>query len=162
MKQIVAHKKLGILQGILIVLGLVALLLLINYVAIALLARFLGYTAATLGFWILGGLVAWQVLRVYIVSFVYWLDEDVLRLSRKYGKRERFIEDIYLNNLLFVGSFDEAKKRYPQAKKVSAVHAGTKAPVTAVVYQTSSGMRVALLQANDGLKARLVARVKGK
>lgn len=162
MKQIVAHKKLGALQGILIVLGLFALLLFINYVAIELLARLLGYTAATFGFWILGGLVAWQVLRIYIVSFVYWLDEDVLRLSRKYGKRERFIEDVYLNNLLFVGSPEEAKKRYPDAKKVSAVHAGTKDVVTAVVYQTSGGLRVARIQANDALKARLVSRVRGK
>lgn len=162
MKQIVAHKKLGALQGILIVLGLVALLLFINYVAIALLARFLGYTAATLGFWILGGLVAWQVLRVYIVSFVYWLDEDVLRLSRKYGRRERFIEDIYLNNLLYIGSFEDAKKRYPQAKKISAVHAGTKDPITAVVFSTSSDTRIARIQASDELKAKLVARMKRK
>jgi len=162
MKQIVAHKKIGVLQGILLVLGLVVLLVLINYVAIELLARYLGYTAASLGFWILGGFVAWQVLRIYITSFVYDLDTDVLRLSRKYGKRERFIDDIYLNNLLFVGSPEDAKKRYPQARKVSAVQAGTKAPVTAVVYQTSSGIRIALLQANAELKAKLVARVKAR
>jgi len=162
MKQIVAHKKIGVLQGILIVLGLFALLLFINYVAIAFLARYLGYTAASLGFWILGGLVAWQVLRVYIVSFVYELGEDVLRLSRKYGKRERFIEDIYLNNLVYVGAPAEAKKRHPQARKVGAVHVGCKESVTAVVYRTSSGMRVAHIQANDELRAKLVARAKGR
>ena len=38
MKQIVAHKKLGAQQGILLVLGLVVLLLLINYIAIDFLA----------------------------------------------------------------------------------------------------------------------------
>ena len=162
MKQIVAHKKLSALQGVLIVLGLVVLLLLINYVAIEFLVRLLGYSAATFGFWILGGLVAWQVLRVYIVSFIYDMDEDVLRLSRSYGKRERYIEDIYLNRLLYVGSFEEAKKRYPQAKRVSAVHAGAKDSVTAVVYQTSSDIRIARIQANSELRAMLVARMKGK
>ena len=162
MKQIVAHKKLGAVQGGLIVLGLFALLLLINYVAIALLAKFLGYTAASLGFWILGGLVAWQVLRVYIVSFVYDMDSNVLRLSRKYGKRERFIEDIYLNNLLYIGSYDEVKKRYPQAKKVSAVHAGVKDSITAIVYQTSSGVRIARIQASPELRNMLVACIRKK
>ena len=162
MKQTVAHKKLGSLQGLLLVLGLVALLVLINYVALELLAKYLGYAAASLGFWILGGFVAWQVLRIYITTFVYELGEDVLRLSRKYGKRERLIDDIYLSRLLYVGSPEEAKKRYPQAVKVNAVQASAKLPVTAIVYQTSSGMRTALLQANDELKAKLVARVKAK
>ena len=162
MKQTVAHKKLGTLQGLLLVLGLIVLLILINYVAIDLLAKYLGYTAASLGFWVLGILVAWQVLRIYIVSYVYELGEDVLRLSRKYGKRERLIDDIYLSRLLYVGSPEDAKKRYPQAVKVNAVQASAKVPVTAIVYQTSSGTRVARTQVNDELKAKLVARVKAK
>ena len=162
MKQIVAHKKLGAVQGILLVLGLVVLLLLINYVAIDFLALHLGSTAASIGFWVLGGALAWLVFRVYIVNFVYEMDEDILRLSRKYGKRERHIEDIYLNRMLYIGTPEEAKKRYPQAKKVSATHASSKEARTAVVYQTSAGSRIAIIQANSELKAKLVARMRGK
>lgn len=160
MKQIVAHKKLGALQGLLLVVGLVLLLVFVNYVAVDLLAKLLGYTASAVIFWVLGGLLAWQVLRIYVVSLVYELGSDVLRLSRKYGKRERCIDDIYLSRIIYVGEPAQAKKRYPNAVKVNAVHAGCKDPAIAVVYQNSGNTRVALLQANDELKDSLTRRVR--
>jgi len=162
MKQIVAHKKIGALQGVLLVLGLVAVLLALNFACSALLSRLIGYNAASLLFWILGALVAWQVLRVFIAKFVYEMDEDVLRISRKYGRKERFIEDIYLSRLLFDGSPEEAKKRYSEARRVNAVHPGVKDNVTAVAYQTSSGIRIALTQVNGEFKEKLVSRMKGR
>lgn len=160
MKQIVAHKKLGTVQGLLLVAGLVLLLVFVNYVAIDLLARLLGYTASAVVFWVLGGLLAWYVLRIYVVSLVYELGSDVLRLSRKYGKRKRCIDDIYLSRIIYVGEPAQAKKRYPNAIRVNAVHAGCKDAVTAVVYQNSGSMRMALLQANAALKDRLTEQVR--
>lgn len=160
MKQIVAHKKLGALRGILLVLGLVAALVLLNYFVLALLVKLLGDAAGTISMWCLGGLLAWQVLRIYIVAYAYEMDDEVLRLSRKYGKRERIIEDIYLSRLLFVGAPDEAKKRYPDARRVSAVHAGVKDGVTAVVFQNSLGTRIALAQLNPEFRQKLISIVK--
>ena len=162
MKQIVEHKKLGPVQGILLIVGLVATLIVLNFLCVYYLSALLGYQPASLVFWVIGGLIAWQMLRVYVMKFEYELSADVLRLNRSYGKRPRHIEDIYLNRLLFVGDPDEAKRRYPKAKRVTAKHGSVDLPVTAVVYKTSDDARVALIQANDELKARLMETAKKK
>lgn len=160
MKQVVGHKKLNDFAGIALVLGLVAVLILLNYLVIDLLAARIGATAASIGFWVLGGLLAWLVLRVYIVTYTYETGAGVLRLCRHYGKRERFIEDIYLNQIEFVGTEEEAKAKYPRTKTVSAVHGSDKTPVTAVAYKTADSVRIARIQANDELKGLLVDQVK--
>lgn len=162
MKQIVAHKKLSALHGFLLVLGILAVLLVMNNLVLGVLTRAVGFTVANVIFWLVGALMALWVLRVYVVKYIYELGPDVLRLNRAYGKRERHIEDIYLSQLVFVGSSEEAKKRWPEAKRVRAVHARGEEAVTAVVYRTASGVRTALLQANPALKAKLVERLRDK
>ena len=162
MKQIVEHKKLGAIRGILLIAGLVAGLIVLNYLCLYHLSALIGYQPASLAFWILGGAVALWLLRVYVMKFEYEMDADVLRLNRSYGKRPRHIEDIYLNRLLYVGAPDEAKRRYPKARRVSAMHGSVDLPVTAVVYRTADSVHMALIQANDELRARLMERAKGK
>ena len=162
MKQIVAHKKIGALRGILLIVGLVLALMVLNYLCLFHLSALVGFQAATLVFWVIGAVIALQMLRVYVVKYEYEMNADLLRLNRSYGKRPRHIEDIYLNRLLFVGDVDEAKKRYPKAKKVSAMHGSVDLPATAVVYKTADETHMALLQANDELKQRLLERAKGK
>ena len=160
MKQIVAHKKLSALQGVALVLGLLALLVFLNYVVLGLLSTYVGNNASSLAFWALGGLIAWAVLRIYIVKYSYELGDEVLRLNRMYGKRERHIEDIYLNRLLAVSTPEEVRKRYPNAKRVKAVHIKGENPVTAVVYRDSTGTRVALIQPDDAMRGQLVDCLK--
>lgn len=160
MKQIVGHKRLNTISGLALIFGMVAALIMINYFVIDQIAARVGATAASIGFWVIGGLLAWLVLRVFIVTYSYEIGGGVLRLCRHYGKRERFIEDIYLNRIEFVGTPEEAKERFPNAKTVSAVHGSEKLPVTAVVYKTADGLRIARLQANDELKRMLVEQVK--
>ncbi len=162
MKQIVEHRKLSKIQGVGLVLGLLAVLVILNYLSGTLLARLIGNNPAALVFWLLGALVAWQVLRIYVVRYSYELNDTLLRMNRSYGKRERHIEDIYLNQLLFVGSPQEAKKRFPNARKLRVLHAGTKQSVTAVAYKSTTGVRVALIQANEALKNRLRDQIRGK
>ena len=161
MKQIVAHRKLTALEGVALIIALVAVLLALNYV-FSMLAPYIGPNAATLLFWLSGGLAAYFMMRRYVASFSYELGADVLRICRKYGRRERVIEDIYLANLTFVGAPEDAEKRCPGAKKLRAVHAGEKLPVCAVAYNTSAGMRIAQLQLNEELRARLIQCMKEK
>ena len=162
MKQTVAHKKIGTLHGLMLVAGLVVILILLNYLVLGFLATYIGNGASSIAFWVLGGLVAWLVLRIYIVKYSYELGDEVLRLTRAYGKRERLIDDIYLNNLLFLGKPEEAAKRFPNARRVKAVHAKGEFPVVALAYRASDGQYVALIQANDELKAALRERIKTK
>ena len=162
MKQVVEHKKIGAIQGILLIVGLVAILIVLNFLCGNYLSALIGYQPASLAFWVFGALIAMQMLRVYVVKYEYEMNADVLRLNRSYGKRPRHIEDIYLNRLLFVGDPEEAKQRHPKARKVSAMHGNVDLPVTAVVYRTADDTHMALIQANDELKARLMERAKKK
>lgn len=162
MKQIVAHKKLSPLHGFLLVVGILTVLLIMNNLVLGVLTQAVGFTAANVIFWLIGALMALWVLRVYVVKYIYELGPDVLRLNRAYGKRTRHIEDVYLSQLAFVGSPEEAKKRWPDAKRVRALHARSEEPVTAVVYKTAVGVRTALIQASPELKAKLVERLREK
>lgn len=160
MNQTNGHKKMGNIAGLLLVIGLVVLLILMNFASTLWLAPVIGYNPAALVFWIIGGVIAFIVLRYFIARIVYEVREDVLIISRFYGKKERLIENIYLRQLLFVGSREEAEKRYPKAIRVKATHPACRLPVTAVVYNTSDKRRMALLQLNDEMKAALMERVK--
>ena len=162
MKQIVGHRKIGPLKGILLILGLVAGLMVLNLICLLYLSALVGFQAAVMVFWVIGALIALQMLRVFVMKYEYELNADVLRLNRSYGKRPRHIEDIYLNRLLFVGTVEEAKQRYPKARKVNAMHGSVGLPVTAVVYKTADSIHAAHIQANDALKQRLLERAKGK
>ena len=162
MKQTVYNKKLSNTQGFFVVLALVVLLVAANYLVIDVLAKFLGYTAASIGFWVMGIALGLWVFRTYIEAFEYELSDDVLRICRAYGKRTRLVEDIYLSCLIFVGDAAEAEKRNPKLTRIHAFHKGCKLPLTAVVYENSSGKRMALVQLNDEMLAALKAKMKAK
>ena len=162
MKQTVSHSKLRPWQGILIVLLLVALLVAINYLLGLYLQRLVGYTAASIAFWVIGAGIAYYTFRRFVVAYTYELTEDVLRLNRAYGKRERHICDIYVNRMLFVGTREEAQKRYGKTRIVRALRGCDDLPVTAIVYDASDGRHTALLQANDELRGALIQCIKRK
>lgn len=162
MKQIVKHKKLSTLHGILLVAGLILALILMNYLVLGLLATRIGNNASSLAFWVLGGLIAWTVLRIYILRYTYLMDDEVLQINRAYGKRERHIENVYLHQMVFVGKPEEAQKRYPNAAKVRAIHAKGEHLTMAVVHRVSQGHRILLFQPNDEILAALKAKVKEK
>ena len=169
MKQSIGHKKLNPLQGILLIVCLMAIMFLVNYLAIDLfgvwfsrISERAGGLAGLIAFWVIGGFIALQVLRVYVARISYTLTEDLLRMSRFYGKRERHIEDVYLSQLLFVGSPEDARKRYGKLNCDKALHPSCKLPATALVYRNASGTRVALIQADEDMKAALTKRMKKK
>lgn len=160
LKQKVYNRKLSDLQGFFVVLGLVIALIALNYLVIDVLAKLLGYTAASIGFWVIGILLGLWVFHEFIEVYQYEMDEDILRLSRAYGKRTRLIEDIYLSRLIFVGDVQQAAAKNPGARCVKAYHKKCSIPVTAVVYDSASGRKMALVQANDEILAELKQKLK--
>lgn len=159
MKQIVAHKKIKPIIGIAIILALIAFLLGIYYL-LGLLIPLIGSAPCEIAFWVIGAAVAWWFLRRFVVKYSYTLTEDVLRLNSMYGKRERFLADIYLNRMLYVGSPEEAKRRNPDAKVMRVRHSACKIPLTAIAYKTSDGVAIALIQAEDELLSMLKQRMQ--
>ena len=100
------------------------------------------------------------MLRVYVVRYGYEIDGGVLRLTRSYGKRERFIEDIYLRQIVFTGAPEAAKKRWPENRRVRALYCRSELPTLAVVYKSGDGVKTALIQADAETKAQLDAAAK--
>ena len=162
MKQTVYNRKLSNIQGFFVVMALVVVLIALNYLVIDVLAGLLGYTAASVGFWLVGIIVGLWVFHEFIEAYSYELGEDVLRLNRAYGKRTRHIEDIYLSRLVFIGTPEEAAAKNPQARRLNAYHKKCKIPQTAVVYDSSAGRRMAILQLNGEMLAELKKRMKEK
>ena len=162
MKQTVSHSRLRPWQGILIVLLLVALLFAINYLLGRYVQRLVGYSIASIAFWIIGAGIAYYTFRRFVAAYIYELSEDILRLNRAYGKRERHICDIYVSRLLFVGTRAEAQKRFGKTRIVRAMRGCDDLPVTAIVYDASDGRHTALIQANDELRDALIRRVRQK
>ena len=160
LKQKVYNRKLSDLQGFFVVMGLVIALIVMNYLVIEVLAKFLSYTAASIGFWVIGILLGLWVFHEFIEVYQYEMDEDILRLSRAYGKRTRLIEDIYLSQLIFVGDPAQAAAKNPGARCVKAYHKKCKIPVTAVVYDSATGKRMALVQANEEFLEALKKKLK--
>lgn len=162
MKQIVESKKLKPLQGLLVVAGLIIVLMLLNYAVLGLLATRIGNGASSIAFWVLGGGIAWLMLQLFVVKYFYLLDDEVLQINRAYGKRERHIENVYLHQLVFFGKPEDAQKRYPNARKVRAIHLRGENLTAALVYRASDGNRMLLFQPNAELQAALKARIKEK
>lgn len=162
MKQIVEHKKLSTLHGLLLVAGLMIVLILMNYLVLGLLATRIGNGASSIAFWVLGGGVAWIMLQVYVVKYYYLLDDELLQVNRAYGKRERHVENVYLHQMVFLGKPEEAQKRYPNARKVRALHLKGENLTVALVHRASDGHRILLFQPNDEIQAALKAKLKQK
>ena len=96
MKQTVAHKKLSALEGVALIIALIAALLALNYV-FSLIAPYIGANIASLLFWVSGGALAYLMMRRYVASFSYELGADVINLSL--GQDNGFTADPLLSAL---------------------------------------------------------------
>ena len=85
------------LQGVGLIL-LIALAVFAGSAFFTLMQRRIGVLASAL-FIAYGCAIAWFLLNWYALSFVYTATDDVLRICRAYGKRERFAADIWLNRV---------------------------------------------------------------
>ena len=97
--------------------GLVALIALAAIAGSAFFTRLqsrIGTTASLL-FILYGCAIAYFLLNWYAMSFIYTATDDVLRVCRAYGKRERFMVDVWLNQVVAYGAPEEVKQRCPDA-----------------------------------------------
>ena len=162
MKQTVYNRKPGNVQGFFLVIGLVAALIAMNYLFETVVAGLIGFLAASICFWgVVIALGLW-IFHEFVEAYSYELGEDVLRLNRAYGKRTRLIEDIYLSRLIFIGSPADAEAKNPGTGRVRAFHRKNPTPLTAVVYQTARGKRMALIQPDKRMLEALMAKMKEK
>ena len=146
------------LQGLGLIL-LIALAVFAGSAFFTLLQRRIGVLASAL-FILYGCAIAWFLLDWYALSFVYTATDDVLRICRAYGKRERFAADIWLNRVVAWGSPEEMKQRYPQARVLKATRAQCEYEPLALVYKDSDSLAAAVIQPDDAMRKHLLGAIK--
>lgn len=143
------------LRGVLVVLAIVAAVWLDSLLA-QLVAGVNEQVAAIL-FWGLGVLAALYVLRRFVLGYSYAISSTLLRVSHSYGRYERPMEDIYLNNVVCAGEPEDVARRCPNARVRRAVLRHNPAPVFAVAYRDDGKIRILHLQPDERVRAALEA-----
>ena len=146
------------LQGLGLIL-LIALAVFAGSAFFTLLQRRIGVLASAL-FILYGCAIAWFLLNWYALSFVYTATDDVLRICRAYGKRERFAADIWLNRVEAWGTPEAMKQRYPQAKVLNATRSQCDFEPLALVYRDSDSLAAAVIQPDDAMRKHLLEAIK--
>jgi len=105
-------------------------------------------------------LIAWFLLSYYVMGFVYATDGDCLRICRTYGKRERFMCDVWLNKVLAYGDPDDVRKRFPEARIENAVKKQCEISTFALAYKNDGKTVILHIQPDDKMKEKLLAAIK--
>ncbi len=146
------------LQGVGLIL-LIALAVFAGSAFFTLLQKRIGALSSAL-FIAYGCAIAWFLLNWYGLSFVYTATDDVLRISRAYGKRERFAADIWLNRVEVWGAPEAMKQRYPQAKVLNATRSQCAYEPLALVYRDSDNLAIAVIQPDNAMRRHLLAAIR--
>ncbi len=120
----------------------------------------LGATASLL-FIVYGCAIAYFLLNWYAMSFIYTATDDVLRVCRAYGKRERFMVDVWLNQVVAYGTPEEIKARCPDAPVTQAVRAQCEWEPLALAYRQEGKARILVLQPDEAMRKHLIGAIKG-
>lgn len=164
MQQRLSNPKLKWWQGILLILALVAFFVAANLVG-TVIAYMSGddtvYTAASVAYWVVGGLAAFGVVRTFIMEYSYTVDGLNFRIDRIYGNmKPRAAETIITRNIVAFGSVDEVGEKYPDAHPHVFTRARNPLPVRAVAYRTGDAVKIAHIQPDEKLSEAIVNCLK--
>ena len=146
------------LQGIGLIL-LIALAVIAGSAFFSLLQRRIGAVASAL-FIAFGCAIAWCLLNWYVLGFVYTATDDILRICRTYGKRERFAADVWLNRVVAWGAPEAMKQRYPQARALYATRPQCEYEPLALVYRDSDSLAMAVIQPDEAMRRHLMEAIR--
>ena len=158
LKQSVRNRQPTALQGVGLIL-LIALAVFAGSAFFTLMQKRIGALSSAL-FIAYSCAIAWFLPNWYGLSFVYTATDDVLRICRAYGKRERFAADIWLNRVVAWGDPEAMKQRYPQAKVLRATRAQCPYEPLALVYKDSDSLAMAVIQPDDAMRKHLLEAIR--
>ena len=159
-RQEVKGKPLSGFKGILVVFGVLAAAML-GSAFFTLLEKRIG-NAASIGFIVYCCLLAWFLLTYYIMGFVYAIGGGCLRICRTYGKRERFMCDVWLNTVQAYGNPEDVQKKFPGARLEKALKPRCEIPVFALAYKSDDKTVILHIQPDDKMKEQLIAGLRKK
>lgn len=160
-QQQVRNPKPNTIQGLLIVLGLVAAIILDSFLA-QILMPLIGNALGSLVFWAVGIALAMWTMRRFIMSYSYALTPSLLKITFAYGRYQRPFAEVYLNNILHTGSLEDMKKRYPGARVQNATRKGCALAAYAVAHRDNGRVTILLLQPDETIRAALTTAGKKK
>lgn len=159
LQQKVQNPPLKPLRAMGVVIGVVAVLLMDSYLC-QLLSLVIAPGTATIVFYAVGVLVALWVMRRYILSYAYVMNETMMRISFNYGRYQRLMGDVYLSNLVACGTLEEMKQRFPSVRVRRAVLPKCTTEHFAVVTKSASETFIYLLQPDDEIRTALKDAVR--
>lgn len=160
-RQQLLNPPLKALKGLLVVVALVAAVLLDSLLA-QLLTAVTSELVASIFFWCAGVAIALWTLHRYVMGYSYVLSSSLLSVAHLYGRYERRMEDIYLNNIVFAGAPEAVRKRYPDARVHRAVLPRNPAEVLAIAYRDDGKTAILLLQPDPQIRAALESACRKK
>ena len=155
----VRNRPLKALEGILVVVGIAVIIFLDSLLA-QLLKGVLGDAFSSLVFWAIGILVALFTMRRYVLAYSYAMNNSMLRMTFSYGRFERMLGEIYMNNVLSAGTLDAVRKHYPQAKLVRVTRPTCDIEPFAVASRDNGGVIIHLLQPDEPIREALLKAAK--
>ena len=158
LQQKVQNRPLKPLQGVGVVLAVMAAVLL-GSAAFTRLASRIG-TLASLGFILYGMAVAWLLLNEFVLAFSYRAGGDCLRISRAYGRYERFMDEIWFSSVLGYGDPESLRKRFPEARVDHADRPRCALEPLALAHRDGDKVVVTVIQPDDRLRAHIMKILK--
>ena len=160
LEQKLNNRRPGALGGI----GLIALIALAVLAGSAFFSRLeprIGTLSSVL-FIAYGCAIAWFLLNWYVLGFIYTANADCLRVCRTYGKRERFMADVWLNRVVACGTLEEMKQRCPGARVYQATRSQCEFEPLALAYKDSKGTAILVIQPDDAMRSHLLGAIRNK
>lgn len=164
MRQRISNPRLKWWQGILLIVGIVAILTVFQLLA-AVVSLMIGgdnaFAVASLAFWIFGGVIALYLLRAFIMEYEYTLEGISFRISRIYsGLRPREALTIVTRSIEAVGTPEEIEGKYPGAHPMVYTRSRSGLEVVAVAYCADDKLKVIHIQPDDELREKLISCVE--
>ena len=160
LNQTVQNKRPTPLEGIAIV-ACTAGAILLGSGLFGWLERWIGQ-AASLCFIAYGMVIALYLLNRYILGYHYEGSEDMLRVSHRYGRYQRFMADVWLSQVVSWGTPEAVRAKYPKARVARATKPRCPIEPLALAYRTAEKTEILVLQPDEALRKHLLGRIKLK
>ena len=117
-------------------------------------------TLSSVGFTAYGCAIAWFLLNWYVMRFIYTANADCLRICRAYGKRERFMADVWLNQVIAYGTPEEIRARFPGTHAARATRAQCAFEPLALAYKEGGRTAVIVIQPDEAMRRHIISHIK--
>jgi len=167
MQQRISNPKLKWWQGMLLIVGIVVMLMVFQFIASVVSYMVTGDMydngIASLAFWIFGGFIALQLVRRFIMEYLYIVEGITFRVCRIYANgKPREALQIVTRSILAVGTPEEIEGKYPGSHPSVYTRSRADIEVCAVAYGDEGKVRVIHIQPDEKMKQKLIDSIETK